>query len=492
MSTTRPEKRTHFQLKRLGGLLKVLLTNKMAAVGLVFLLGSITVAVTAPLLTPYDPISSGLSGPFAEPAWVMNFPDGYRLSQNIVVVNDPHFNSPASVQAWNIAASPSTLSNLAVTYAPGVTPAPSSKGSLQIAYTGTGPATVIVSRTFHYPYHGPPSSFLATIQAMAQGVSASQPVHVAFSIDRVGDQLFTLWSQNLTTSGQWGQAPSLDSGAATVAGAVGTQGSILDPAKVIFSSLQDYSYEVAVTFSGPQTVNLDEMQLNLLGTAWGLLGTDYIGSDVWTQLVYGTRISLLVGLTAAALGIGLGLIIGLVAGFIGSYVDEVLMRFTDMILVIPYLPLLIVLVAVLGASIYNIILVIGLFSWMGFARVIRSQVLTLKERPFVEAARAAGAGPGRIMRTHVFPNIVSLTYVNLALTVPGAILTEAALEFLGLGDPGLISWGHMFFLAEESTALTTWWWVLPPGLAIAIVSISFILIGYALDEIFNPKLRRRR
>jgi peptide/nickel transport system permease protein len=163
-----------------------------------------------------------------------------------------------------------------------------------------------------------------------------------------------------------------------------------------------------------------------------------------------------------------------------------------MILVIPFLPLLIVLVAILGANIYNIILVIGLFGWMGFARVIRAQVLTLKERRFVEAARAAGAGPSRIMRTHIFPNIVSLTYVNLALTVPGAILTEAALEFLGLGDPSLLSWGHMFFLAEQNDALNAWWWILPPGIAIAIVSISFVLIGYALDEIFNPRLRRRQ
>ena len=129
---------------------------------------------------------------------------------------------------------------------------------------------------------------------------------------------------------------------------------------------------------------------------------------------------------------------------------------------------------------------------MGFARIVRSQVLTLKERPFVEAAKAVGAGRWRIISRHVFPNIVSLTYVNLALTVPAAILTESALEFLGLGDPSVVSWGNMFQHAEISGSLSIWWWVLPPGIAIALVSLSFVLIGYALDEIFNPRLRVRR
>ena len=187
---------------------------------------------------------------------------------------------------------------------------------------------------------------------------------------------------------------------------------------------------------------------------------------------------------------------GLIAGFLGRVVDEVLMRFTDMMLVIPVLPLLIVLVAVLGQNLLNIIIVIGFLGWMGFARIVRSQVLSIRERPFVEAAKASGAGPGRIILKHVFPNIVSLTYVNLALSVPGAILTESALAFLGLSDPTLVSWGRMFFIVNSSGALAhfppTWWWVLPPGLGIALVSLSFILIGYALDDIFNPRLRQRR
>jgi peptide/nickel transport system permease protein len=170
------------------------------------------------------------------------------------------------------------------------------------------------------------------------------------------------------------------------------------------------------------------------------------------------------------------------------------MRFNDMILVIPVLPLLIVLLAVLSPNINNIILIIGLLGWNGFARVVRSQVLSLRERPFIEAAKAAGAGTTHILTRHIVPNIVTLIYVNLALSVPAAILTEAALSFLGLYDPNAVSWGRTI---NESlgggTALGgLWWWILPPGFAIAILSLSFILLGYGLDEIFNPKLRRRR
>jgi len=251
-----------------------------------------------------------------------------------------------------------------------------------------------------------------------------------------------------------------------------------------------------LTLSPGQTAYLDKLGLKLFGSAFGIFGTNNFGADIWTQLVYGSRISLAVGLTAAGIGIGLGLLVGLMAGFLGKLVDELLMRFTDMMLVIPGLPLLIVLVAVLGQSIINVVIIIGFLGWMGFARIVRSQVLSLRERPFVEAARASGAGSGRIISKHIFPNIVSLTYVNLALAVPGAILTEAALAFLGLSDPGVVSWGNIFSDIRQSNALALhpppWWWVLPPGLSIALVSLSFVLIGYALDEIFNPRLRRRR
>src|SRR5437879_4209206 len=150
-----------------------------------------------------------------------------------------------------------------------------------------------------------------------------------------------------------------------------------------------------------------------------------------------------------------------------------------MMLVITSLPLFIFLFVVLGTNLINIIMLICFLGWMGFARVIRSQILSLKERPFIEAAKAAGAGTRRILSSHIFPNVVSLTYVNLALAVPGAIITEAALSFLGLGDPSSPSWGQILSRAQSFGAQRIWWWVVPPGIAIALVSLSFVLIGYA-------------
>lgn len=479
--------------------MRLLTKNRMALVGLIILFGFIFSAVAAPLLTPYSPKGAGVSGASASPEWLMNFPDGYYLSKNLVVVQDPSFNSPAAVQAWTVTASPSVKTNLQVSYAQGVAPA-GSKGSLLLAYTGTGPASVILSQTFHFPYHGPPARFTGNIALFPSGVNGTQPLGIRVFIDRIGDQSFNLWSVNQTmgheqltsTQGWLRPSYSLDSTSPSVESNIGYSGAALNPAQIVFSAVQDYSYSVQIIFYGKQQVNITDLYLNLYGTAFGLLGTDYNGTDNFTQVVYGARISLFVGLLATLIGIALGLVVGLIAGFLGSLVDQTLMRFTDMMLVIPVLPLLLVLVAVLGANIYNIIVILGFLGWMGFARIIRSQVLSLKERPFIEAAKAAGAGNGRIMVTHIFPNIVSLTYVNLALAVPSAILTEAALEFLGLGDPTVVSWGIMFYHAEIAGSLFDPWWVMPPGLAIALISLSFILVGYALDEIFNPKLRKRR
>ena len=274
----------------------------------------------------------------------------------------------------------------------------------------------------------------------------------------------------------------------------------VDPAILVFSSPGDYAYGVTVTFtsatasSQPLRILVDDINLSLLGTSWGFLGTDYTGHDVLSQLMYGTRISLEVGLLAAFIGIVVGLVVGLAAGYMGKLVDEVLMRFTDMLLVIPTLPLIIVLVAVLGGhgTLPALIAVIGFLGWMGFARVARAQVLSLKERPFVEAAKAAGAGTRHIAVRHIIPNIVGLIYVNLALAVPSAILSEAALSFLGLGDPTVLSWGRMLNLVDLAGAQHAWWWVLPPGISIALVSLSFVMIGFSLDTVFNPKLRQRR
>ncbi|MFQ5909405.1 MAG: ABC transporter permease subunit [Thermoplasmata archaeon] len=224
-------------------------------------------------------------------------------------------------------------------------------------------------------------------------------------------------------------------------------------------------------------------------TYW--LGTDNQGRDLYSQWMWGTRVALTVGLLAAFFSISIGVIIGLVAGYTGGKVDSVLMRFTDVILVLPGLPLVIILAAVLGAGIWNIILVISIVGWPGTARVIRSEVLSLKERPFIDSARVTGASNIRIMFKHIAPNVLPLAFLYMTFAVSGAILTEAALSFIGLGDANTPSWGQMLQLIQQSNVLGSWWWLLPPGLGITFLSLAFYLIGRGYEQIVNPRLRQR-
>lgn len=223
------------------------------------------------------------------------------------------------------------------------------------------------------------------------------------------------------------------------------------------------------------------------------LGTDELGRDILSLLIYGTHISLVVGLLGAFLAVGMGALVGLIAGYYGGIIDTILMRITDLFLILPGLPLMIVLAAILGPSMWNIIFVIAIVSWPSVARVVRSQVLELKERPFIEASRVANASDFRIIFNHIAPNVAPLVFATAVLNIAGAILSEAGLSFLGLGDPSHISWGMMLFYANEYGALVigAWWYLLPPGLCIILLVLAFVFIGYALDEILNPRLRRR-
>ncbi len=221
------------------------------------------------------------------------------------------------------------------------------------------------------------------------------------------------------------------------------------------------------------------------------MGTDSLGRSVWTQFVWGSRISLLVGLAATVLAMVIGTVVGVAAGFYGGRLGGVLMRVTEWFLVIPFLPLAIALAAVLGPSLRNIILVIGITSWPSTARLLRAQVLTVKERLYVDRSRALGASDGHLMGRHILPNITGLILANTTLTVPVAILSETTLSFLGLGDPTNASWGKMLEEAFQLGALTegAWWYYIPPGVGILLVVLSFTLIGHALEEVLDPRLK---
>jgi peptide/nickel transport system permease protein len=227
---------------------------------------------------------------------------------------------------------------------------------------------------------------------------------------------------------------------------------------------------------------------------FGLLGTDKFGRPVINQFIWASRISLVVGLAATVLAVVIGSLVGILAGFFGRRFGGILMRLTEWFLVIPFLPLAIALAAILGPSVTNIILVIGITSWPSTARLIRAQVLTLKEREYVDRSRALGASNWHLMTRHILPNVSPLILANTTLTVPIVILSEATLSFLGLGDPDNASWGKMLDDAFEAGAVTleAWWYILPPGIGIMLVVLAFTLCGTALEEILDPRLRDKR
>lgn len=224
-----------------------------------------------------------------------------------------------------------------------------------------------------------------------------------------------------------------------------------------------------------------------------LLGTNDVGQDIFSEMVFGTRVSLLIGILAALLSILVGCLVGIVAGYFGGKTDSILMRIVDLVLVVPFLPLMILLAAFIGPSFWNLILVISILSWASPARVIRSQVLTIKTKGFVEAARSIGSSVPTILFRHILPGVVPIALSQFVMAASHAILIEASLSFLGLGDPLNKSWGTILYYAQARNAFLTdaWvWWVLPPGVMITALVIGFAFTGYSLEEIFNPRLRK--
>lgn len=223
------------------------------------------------------------------------------------------------------------------------------------------------------------------------------------------------------------------------------------------------------------------------------LGTDDMGKDVWSQIIYGSRVSIMIGIIAAVITVFTGAFIGIIAGFFGGKVEGLLMRVVDFFMMLPMLPLMIVLAAVLGPSIWNIVFVISIISWPTTARVVRSQVLSLKERPFVEAARCIGASNGRIMAREILPNVVPLLFAESILMVTITIYSEAVLSFLGLGDASVVSWGQMLHFAFESGAMSrSPWWVFPPILCIVLLIVSFSFLGTAISDVLTPGYKEKR
>jgi peptide/nickel transport system permease protein len=531
--------RIEFTMKRIKGFLTALTRSKRGLFGIAIIGIAAVVALFAPLITPYDPLLSiGLAGNYAQPVWARYLPGGQGLSENMIAVDQSSLMQSSSnvLNEFNVTVTPFNQTQNVIVQASAVYPTEGGAGSLEIiCQTGGLPIgsklTIQITRDFYYPYSGIPGAMVLTnsrnlwsavLISRLEGVAVSPalilgknwPTFVSPGVASYNITKFQygLNPQHTNQPGPIVYSESNLTGPLASTNLLGwqtprmlqslqAQGYGYLTLEELFPRAGSYRYgiqidltKVAQTDQNAQAViYVANLKLALQGTSWGFLGTDEVGRDVFTQLVYGTQISLYVGIVAALLGTIIGLVVGLVAAYMGGIIDEILMRFTDALLVLPGLPLMIVLITVLANGQYNMtlfIVIIGFLGWMGFARVVRSQVLSLKERPYVEAAKAVGAGTPYILWRHILPNVIVLIYVTLALSVPSAIVSEAAFSFLGFVDLSHMSWGRM--LNSVATQPYIWWIIVPPGLAIAFLSLSFILIGYAIDDILNPKLRARR
>lgn len=525
--STRGE-RIFFAFRRFSRFLKVFMKSKRGIFGLGIIMFFALLALLAPIITPYNQLGEdpknpgmGLASSMSAPSWLRTLPTGLggqpTLSENFVVVTDPSLTSPEwrwPEGEWNVSISPEVgitgpMANVSIDVRRSSTGGfPTANSScIIITFRRNGSPTYMnvsirLYKEFDYPYLGPPGTGRATGTVLVDG---TKHIETASVFNRTSGHKDWINTSVFDVAGEWRFFAEGNGGYQTLwsEGALSNDWVIVSPlveTHYAFPSKGRYVYGVDVllydcynvTENVETEVRVDNVELTLVGNSWGLLGTEYYGKDLFAQLAYGSRISLYVGLLSAALSVGIGLAVGLAAGYLGKAADEIMMRASDILIVLPGLPLLIVLFFVLGASIENLIILNGLLGWMGFAKVVRSQVLSIRERPYIEAAKAAGAGSRRIIIRHILPNVMGLVYVTLATTVPGAIVSEAALSFLGFADPNRMSWGRMLAEMEEHNAATKLWWVLPPGICIALICVSFILLGYALDEVLNPRLRLRR
>jgi len=268
--------------------------------------------------------------------------------------------------------------------------------------------------------------------------------------------------------------------------------------KIIFSKLDEnvilkgpYVFQVRLYDVSEKPV-LSKSNLILGGKVYGIMGTDELRRDLSVGLLWGTPLALFIGITVSIGSVVFGLIYGVYAGYKGRVTDEVLMRFNDIIYAMPALPLLIILAVTIGNSIFLMVGFLVIFGWVGIAKVSRSMALQIKTLQYVEASKLMGQKDYKIILKHILPQLLPYAFASIAISVPGAITTEAGLSFLGLGDPTFPTWGQILHDASSYSAAARgmWWWILPPGILIAVTGLAFVFMGQAMDGIINPKLRR--
>jgi peptide/nickel transport system permease protein len=499
-------------------------------IGLVIIVFFIIIAVGAPVLGKNDPIAKTVGSAYDIPSWATVLPQYGNVPDDQQPLLST-FASQSDISSWVWAPQNVTLSQS------GVVPSTqagfaSYPGSVMVnasaspdTPTSTDPnlpdSVVMFSMNTTFQFSGPPpSAFEASVvyQPIMMNVTRLYihmvivtPSGANFSMASIraaalAQQIIVDPSQK----GYWSSAV-VSSGLLPLSGITAYKSPVTPP-KLIFTQAGTYKFSLIIeavpsnAFSQPSvSMRIASVGLHLDGGAYGNLGTDNYGRDVWSQFVWGSQISLLIGILSGIGAVALGALAGITSGYLGGIWDQIIDRTTDFFLVLPFLPLLIIVTTLLvgNAALYNtiyvwVILIFVILSWPSIAKIIRAQVLSVKERSYVEASRAVGGGTGHILRKHILPNVMGLVYSQVALNVGGFILLEAALDFLSISTHGVktITWGLMLtyalpYAVHNANLGYVWWWFFPPGIAIALLSLAFVLVGFALDSIFNPRLRAR-
>lgn len=461
--------------------------SKMGMVGLAILILFLIMAIFAPILSPYHPIDDRfLAEGIALPAWYRIFPQYSRYPETMSF----HVMSTVNDQNWDVRLAGSfNLDN--------VDPI-----TLGFYSENVSEASGIAELVHYFDYqYDSPLSFQIHTEFQFDEI-ANTEYQVELFMLNPDHESFLIWSSGKSARALSPRELNLDSKGLPFEykSKMGLEW-YQNVAERIFTKEGKYAIIMRVQAEKDESSSISSFKMsigsllfNVPGRVHGVLGTDHLGSDLFSQLLYGARISLLIGVSAALLAVSIGLFVGLLSGYQSGLTDEVSMRMVDVLLVLPGLPLLMILSGLFGRNIWNIVFLLGILSWPGFARVVRAQVLQLKTATFVEASRALGSSNWHIIFRHLLGNVLPLAFATIALYIPGAIMTEAALSFLALGDPNTPSWGRMLYSANAFGAFQhlAWWWIIPPGIAITLISLSFVFIGTTLNEILNPKIRARR
>ncbi len=484
------------KLKHAVDSLKPYFRKKMWNLGIIIIALNVAAALAAPLITTNDPITDlQVADDFALPSWMAYFPQYSGLPRNIeYLLMKKDWQTQVEGENKNLVSAREVTGLPVFSYSrKGTEPGGQTRISLQFL--------------LDYPYD-PPSTFSIRLPynvtyEKLEGVKYRLVVSVLRGSDaKTYTTLDTFPPWRSIDANRWGPSASvIHSRDRSVANLAGVSILYQNLAGAVFSTTGKYSLQIDLYVSdagdagdaGTLNFAVGETRFRIPGKLYGVLGTNFLGADVYSQLIWGTRVSLLVGLTTASIVVAIGVLVGVTAGYKGGPIDRALTFASDTVLQLPGLPLILLAVLIFGNNIWVIILLISILSWAGLARTLRGWTLSLKQRPFVEAARAIGASDFYIMFRVIAPQTVPILAYSLVLAVPGAILTEASLSLLGLGNPFVASWGKMLNEAYFGGAVTnlTWWWLAPPVIAIVVIATGFALIGFALEETLNPRLRRR-